>query len=144
MRNVFAVDPQTPGGVSPLRLLVMRLLFVVTFLFLGADAWKAIVMHRGPWDPLHGVAFSFWAAYSTLMILGLRHPLKMVPLLLLQFLYKIIWLVAVAYPLWSANQLSGSPASEMATVFVVGVVIDLLVIPWPYALKNFALTRATE
>ena len=143
MRNVFAVDSNSPGGVSTIRLHVMRVLFAVTFVFLGADAWMALLTHRGPWDPMRGVAFSFWAAYSTLMILGLRDPLKMVPLLLLQFLYKLVWLIAVAYPLWSANQLNGSSA-EMATVFLAGVVIDLLVIPWPYTLKHYVLARATE
>lgn len=68
------------------------------------------------------MAFSFWAAYSTLMILGLRYPLKLLPLLLLQFFYKLVWLVVVAYPLWSASQLRGSSASGLATIFVIAVV----------------------
>src|SRR5262249_62346932 len=71
-------------------------------------SWKRILTHEGPWDPLHGVAFSFWAAYSVLMLLGLRYPLKFLPLLLLQLFYKLVWLAAVALPLWSANQLRRS------------------------------------
>lgn len=78
------------------------------------------------------------------MILGVRYPLKLLPLLLLQFFYKLVWLVAVAYPLWSSSQLGGSSASQLATIFVTGAVVDLVVIPWPYALRSYVLKGATD
>jgi hypothetical protein len=56
----------------------------------------------------------------------------MLPLLLLQLLYKAIWLIAVGFPLWSA----GRP-TELINVFIVGIVLDLVVIPWPYVLANY-------
>jgi len=133
-----------PAGVSTLRLHLMRLLFAGTFLFVGTNAWKRILTHEGPWDPLHGVAFSFWAAYSVLMLLGLRYPLKFLPLLLLQLFYKLVWLAAVALPLWSANQLRGSAASGMATIFAVAALVDLLVVPWRYALRSYLLKGAGD
>jgi len=144
LSKVFRTDPANPGGVSTTRLYLLRLVFVGTFLFVGTNAWKGILTHSGPWDPLHGVAFSFWAAYSTLMILGLRYPLKLVPLLLLQFFYKLVWLVAVAYPMWSSGQLRGSSASGLATIFVIAVVVDLVVVPWPYALRSYVMKGATD
>jgi hypothetical protein len=62
-----------PGnsGVSTARLYVMRLFFVLMFVTLGRKSWIEVFAHSGEWDPLHGVAFSFWAAYSTLLLLGL-------------------------------------------------------------------------
>ncbi len=56
--RLFRPDPANPGGISTLRLHLLRLVFAGTFLFVGAGAWKAILTHGGPWDPLHGVAFS--------------------------------------------------------------------------------------
>jgi len=144
LSRYFRADAANPGGVSTLRLHLLRLVFAGTFLFVGTSAWKTILTHRGPWDPLHGVAFSFWAAYSALMILGLRYPLKMVPLLLLQFFYKLVWLIAVAYPLWSSGQLSASSASGLATIFMTAMVVDLAVVPWPYALRSYLLKAAPE
>jgi len=144
LSKVFRADPANPGGVSTFRLSLLRLVFFGTFLFVGTNAWKEIFTHSGPWDPLHGVAFSFWAAYSTLMILGLRYPLKLVPLLLLQCFYKLVWLVVVAYPLWSTSQLRGSPAGGLATIFVIAVAVDLVVVPWPYALRSYVLKNATD
>ena len=67
---------------STFRLYLMRLLYLLNFVLLGSSVWPAIFNHAGEWDPVKGVAFSFWAALSALSVLGLRYPLKMLPLLL--------------------------------------------------------------
>jgi len=67
---------------STFRLYLMRLLYLLNFVLLGLDVWPGIINHVGAWDPVKGVAFSFWAALSALSGLGLRYPLKMLPLLL--------------------------------------------------------------
>jgi hypothetical protein len=127
-------------GVSKYRLYLMRVLFVLTFLFLGKDAWTGLITHEGIWNPLEGVAYSFWAAYSTLMILGLRRPLKMTPMLLLQFFYKLVWLIGVAFPLWRDNHFDD--AKGLTIIFIVGIVLDLLIIPWKYVFKKYFSTNS--
>jgi hypothetical protein len=122
--------------VSLFRLYLMRALYLLTFVGVGMEVWPALINHAKPWDPMHGVAFSFWAAYSALMGLGIRYPLKMLPLLLLQLFYKTVWLLAVALPLSSAGPLD-PVASELTRVFVGAVVADLIVIPWPYVLAHY-------
>ena len=122
--------------VSTLRLYLMRSLYLLTFVGVGMDVWPALINHGKPWDPMYGVAFSFWAAYSTLMALGVRYPLAMLPLLILQLFYKSVWLIAVAIPLSSVGQL-GPVASGLTRLFVGAVVADLIVIPWPYVLAHY-------
>jgi len=60
----------------------------------------------------------------------------MLPLLLLQPLYKAIWLVAVYLPLQSAGQ-----STDLTKVMIIGVVVDLIVIPWPYVLATYVKKR---
>jgi hypothetical protein len=79
--------------VSIVRLYLMRLLYLLNFVMIGLDVWPAIINHQGAWDPVRGVAYSFWGALSLLSGLGLRYPLKMVPLLLMQLVYKAILLI---------------------------------------------------
>ena len=122
--------------VGTIRRHLMRLAYVLTFLGVGPRAWTTLVTRATPWDPLTGVVFSFWAAYATLMILGLWNPLKMVPLLLLQLLYKSVWLIAVALPLAKAGPLDGT-AAGLVRIFVAAVVVDLVVIPWPYVFARY-------
>src|ERR1035437_5969151 len=86
-------SPPIAEQVSIFRLYLMRLLYLLNFVMLGLSVWPEIINHSGAWDPVKGVAFSFWAALSALSVLGLRYPLKMVPLLLLQMLYKSIWVI---------------------------------------------------
>jgi len=117
---------------SMLRLYLMRLLYLLNFVMLGLQVWPVIIDHPGAWDPVKGVAFSFWAALSALSVLGLRYPLKMVPLLLLQLLYKSIWVIAVALPLWSTFR-----SMELTKVMAMGAVVDIIVIPWPYVFASY-------
>ena len=118
--------------VSIFRLYLMRLLYLLNFVMLGLQVWPTIINHVGAWEPVKGVAFSFWAALSALSVLGLRYPLKMVPLLLLQMLYKSIWVIAVALPLWSTFR-----SIELTRTMGMGAVVDLFVIPWPYVITNY-------
>src|SRR2546430_7581333 len=117
---------------STVRLYLMRIVYLGNFVFLGLQVWPEIINHVGAWDPVKGVAFSFWAALSALSGLGLRYPLKMLPLLLLQLLYKLVWLIAVALPQWAALR-----STPIARAMVIGVVLDLIAIPWPYVLSNY-------
>ena len=114
------------------RLYLMRLLYLLNFVMLGLSVWPEIINHAGAWDPVKGVAFSFWAALSVLSGLGLRYPVKMLPLLLLQLLYKSIWVIAVALPLWSAFR-----SIELTRIMAMGAVVDLMVIPWTYVIANY-------
>ena len=137
IKNIFKVDEAM--GVSKFRFYLLRFYYLLNAVLLGSEVWTEIFTHKGLWQPLPGVAFSFWAAFSALAILGVLHPLKMIPLLLVQFSYKLIWLIIVAYPLWSANHLTGSSAQELTDINFKGVVVDLLVIPWSYVFKNYIL-----
>ena len=125
-----------PKDVSTLRLYVMRFVYLLNFVLLGLDVWPALFRHQGAWDPVKGVAFSFWAALSLLSGLGLRYPLKMVPLLLLQLVYKAVWLAAVALPMWSAVR-----STDLTRAMVIGVVVDVLAIPWSYVLASYLKER---
>jgi hypothetical protein len=135
IKNIFKVDQTT--GISTFRNYLLRFFFALIAVLLGFQVWSDILTHQGLWQPLSAVAVSFWAAFSLLAILGILHPLKMLPLLLVQISYKLIWLIIVAYPLWSAQQLTGSAAHGMTNLFSKGIIIDVLVIPWPYVLKNY-------
>jgi len=117
---------------SMFRLYFMRLLYLLNFVMLGLQVWPALISHPGAWDPVKGVAFSFWAALSTLSLLGVRCPLKMVPLLILQLLYKSIWVLAVALPMWSTFR-----SMELTRIMGLGALVDIAIIPWPYVLANY-------
>ncbi|MEO8515284.1 MAG: hypothetical protein ABI426_01000 [Flavobacterium sp.] len=136
-KSIFKVDQTT--GISRFRNYLLRFFYAVNALCLGGMVWTEIFTHKGLWESLPGVAFSFWAAFSLLAILGIFQPLKMMPLLLIQFSYKLIWLIIVAYPLYATNHLIGSSAEDLTAINFKGIIVDLLVIPWPYVINNYIL-----
>jgi hypothetical protein len=126
-------------GVRPLNIYLLRVFYFLMAAFVATDAWTAIVTHEGPWDRFRAVSLCVWAAYGTLSLLGLIHPLKMLPIMLFMIFYKSLWLIAVAYPLWRTGALSGSPVEEMARVFV-WVPLPALAVPWGYVVRNYVLS----
>ena len=136
IKNAFGPDYQRYEGVYKINIYLLRLLYVLVVIFVATDSWTAIFTHQGPWDHVKAVAFCVWAAYSTLSILGLIHPLKMIPIVLFEIFYKSIWLIIVAYPLWSKNQLAGSPAEQMTYAFL-WLPLPLLAVPWGYTFRTY-------
>jgi hypothetical protein len=49
-------------------------------------------------------------------------------------------LILVAYPLWMAGELAGSPAEEMTVAFL-WVVLPIMAMPWPYFVRTYVLNR---
>ncbi len=76
---------------------------------------------------------AFWSAISLLALVGLIYPLKMIPVLVVQLMYKMLWLSAIAVPLWWGGGIP-EDLSELVVANGVGVILISLVIPWGYVL----------
>jgi hypothetical protein len=110
------------------------------FLFLTYDSWKVIIQHTGPWNIVNAAAWCMWGSYSVISFIGIMRPLKMLPIVLFEIVYKIMWLAVVSYPLWLKNELAGSPAEEMTYVFI-WVIFPIVAMPWRYFFRTFILGK---
>lgn len=70
-----------------------------------------------------------------LAFLALRYPVQLLPLLIFESAWKLIWLAAVAIP----NLFEGDMSDEMSRVLsnVLMVVFILVVTPWDYVWKHY-------
>jgi hypothetical protein len=123
-------------GVRPIHIYLLRLLYALMFFVLGRETWTQILTHKGLWEPWQAVAWCVWTAFATLAGLGILRPLKMLPIVLLEIFYKVLWLVIVAYPLWVRGVLWGSPAQEIVVPFL-WVLLPIIAVPWGYAFVNY-------
>jgi hypothetical protein len=76
-----------------------------------------------------GLSGSLFLALGLASVLGLRAPLKFVPVLFLELIYKPVWLVAVALPLFVKGQFPFYVVFISAT-FLTFIVGDLMAIPF--------------
>ncbi len=126
-------------GVRPINIYLLRLLYVLMFFVLGRVVWTHILTHEGTWEPANAVVWCVWAAFATLAALGILRPLKMLPIVLLEIFYKLLWLGLVAYPLWSKGMLAGSPAEDTTAKFL-WVILPIVAVPWEYVFITYVYT----
>ena len=69
---------------------------------LGIIVMPTIMRNIFSWpaqDPIvYGITGSVYLSFGLLSILGLKEPLKYVPILLLQLCYKVVWFIGVIAP----------------------------------------------
>ena len=122
--------------VSPIRLWVMRAMYLFMALGIGLMIWPLILSHSSELPRMTGVAWALLGTIGLLSLLGLRYPLRMLPLLLFELVWKAIWLAAFALPRWLDGTLDeGMRTSIFETSF--GALL-ILVIPWRHVWANYA------
>lgn len=136
LRDLFRPDFVRYDGVRPINIWGLRLFYLLMAAFVATTAWRVLLTHEGPWEPMRALAFCVWATYPTLALLGLIHPLRMLPLMLFTIGYKTLWFVFVAYPLWAEGALAGSSAEAITHSFL-GLPILALVVPWGYVWRTY-------
>ena len=121
--------------ISLVRLNLLRVAYALLAFGLGATVWPAIVDPSTIWPLQSGVVFAMLGALSLLSILGLRYPLQLLPLLLFEMAWKAIWLLRMAWPLWSTHQMDAATTQTLKDV--LPIVLFPLLIPWSYVLKHY-------
>lgn len=124
------------SDVSILRLYLLRAMYV--FIAVGLSVQKLPDILNPPADISHTgtVVGSVLAAVMLLAGTGIRYPLKMLPLLFFEFVWKSIWVLMWGLPLWSSQQLTPD-RQETLIACLVGIVLVPLVMPWGYVFRQY-------
>jgi hypothetical protein len=93
--------------------------------------------HHAQWTLWQGVGKSLLTAISLMAILGIRYPLKMLPLLFFELAWKSIWLLGIALPLWLGHRIDADTADTIQACLMSAVF--LVVIPWRYVFVSYVL-----
>ena len=121
--------------VSTFRLYLLRAMYL--FMAVGLAIFELpALLHPAALSRLDGVVLSVLAAFALLAVLGIRYPLKMLPLLLFELLWKSIWVLVFGLPLLLSGGLDPG-TTETLIACLMGVVLVPLVMPWGYVLNNY-------
>jgi hypothetical protein len=135
MVSLAANNTAPVRDIALFRLYLLRAGYLLLVVGLGPTIWPVVLHHR-PWsDVMHGSAVAMLAALSALALLGVRYPLKMLPLLLFELTWKAIFLAAVAYPAWVGGKMDAN-MSEATFACAMGAIF-LLVIPWDHVWATY-------
>jgi hypothetical protein len=124
----------TRRDLSLTRLNLMRAGYL--FMGLGLVIVKWPLLPQATDLPVYeGVTLCLLTAMSLLALLGLRYPVKLLPVLLFESAWKLLWLGLVAAPKAVSGDLDPD-FSRIATNCSLVVVI-LAVIPWRYVWRQY-------
>jgi len=121
--------------VSPVRLLIMRAMYLLMAVGIGATIWPMIVSHPANTAHMAGVAWALLATIGLGALLGLRYPLQMIPVLLIELTWKIIWLTAFALPSWLDGHLTDAMRTSVFETSLAAIL--LFAIPWRYVVLKY-------
>lgn len=125
--------------VSLFRLYTLRVCYFILAAGLGTYYWPSVLQHTSQFSATEGIRFALLAGLGLTAVLGLRYPLRMIPLLLFELTWKAIYLVAFALPLWRAHQIDAAVAADIQAVLMVVIFIPL--IPWRYVYAHYVVNR---
>lgn len=135
MSTTMTARPTTlPAELSPRRLNVMRAGYL--FMAAGLAAVKWPLLPDAHTLPLYeGVTLCLLTAMSLLAILGLRHPVTLLPVLLFEVTWKVLWLGLVAWPIAATGEVD--QATSDVVVNCAFVVVILAVVPWRFVWRHY-------
>jgi hypothetical protein len=122
--------------ISTLRLYLLRAMYLLMAVGLAITIWPGIVSPPDNLPHMNTVVRSVLGAVSLLALLGLRYPVKMLPLLFFELVWKAIWVLRFGLPLWSAHRLDAS-TRETLKACLMGVILVPLVMPWGYVYRHY-------
>src|SRR5690625_4504274 len=126
--------------VGVVRLYLLRAMYFLIAFGLGFSVIPHVVATSGnPVDP-HTVINSILMGFSLMALLGIRYPLKMLPILLLVFFWKSFWLLVFALLIYLNHELAHY-ARYVVFSFGIDVVLTLLVIPCRYVINHYVLAK---
>ena len=137
MASTPAVSPTTAAPadseVSLLRLYVLRATYLLLVIGVGAMVLPPLISHE---PTTRGVIPSLLGGVWVLAFFGLRYPLQMLPLLMFEFAWKTIWLLAFGLPQWSSGAVPPTFAEDFKAI-TAGVILMPIVIPWGYVYRRY-------
>ena len=127
-----------PGEVALWRLYLLRAAYLLIVVGLGVQVWPNIIGHAPVANPSQGVVRAVLAGVSLMAVIGLRYPLKMLPLLFFETTWKAIWLIVIAWPAWTSHTIDADMADNILAC-AMGAIFPV-VIPWGYVAANYVKT----
>ena len=135
--NTEVDAPAVDEELSTRRLNIMR--FGYAFMGVGLVIVKwPLLLDASSLPVMNGVVTCLLTAMSLLALLGLRYPVRMLPILLFEVTWKLIWIGTVAIPHLVSGDMNA--ATRDVLINCSFVVLIIAVIPWRHAWRRYVRT----
>jgi hypothetical protein len=123
------------GALSLRRLYQLRAAYLLLAVGLSFRIWPRFLPPDLSLPVMKTVVNSVLLGLSLVAFLGLRYPLRMMPLLLFEIAWKVVWLVAIGLPLWWSGRLDAATTEVLKACLVV--IVFPFLIPWRHVWAHY-------
>jgi hypothetical protein len=125
--------------VSRFRLYLLRAVYLFVVVGLGDMLLPKLLNPVKDWDYPWSVITCMLTAFWLLTMLGLRYPIRMLPILFWEIVWKTLWLAMVALPQWRSGHMD---QAVQGNVFACAtVVLFYLAVPWGHVFERYVKAR---
>ena len=128
--------------VTLFRLYLLRAVYAFMAMGLFATIWPGILFPARLTASEDSVINALLGALALLFLAGIRYPLKLLPVLFFELLWKLIWVLGTALPLYLRDGLD-QYATETLFACLLGIVLVPIAMPWRYFWQQYA-TASSE
>ncbi len=122
--------------VSLFRLYLLRAMYLFIVVGIAAMIWPLLLREPSAAEHFRGVTWCLLSTVAVLSLIGIRYPLKMLPVLFFELIWKVMWVLLIALPLRSAGPLQGDFADTWFNT-MMGAVLLPFIIPWGYVVRHY-------
>lgn len=128
--------------ISTVRIYLLRAMYAFIAFGLGVTTLPDVVSGSGQFADSDTIINAILMGFCLLSLLGIKYPLKMLPVLLLELIWKVFWLLVYALPMYLNHGLD-EYAQELVFACAMGVILTPLVLPWGYLITHYLKATAT-
>ena len=128
-----ALTADPPSEVPLWRLYLLRAVFLL-FAVLGFLVHPQWIIDPSPTN--RGMILGFTGGLWVMSFFGLRYPLKMLPILLLEFVFKTLWLLRFGLPQWMAGRVDPQLSEDLWLIGGPSILL-LFILPWSYVWRHY-------
>ena len=121
--------------IRPWRVHLLRLAFAVMGVGLAVTQWPLLAAIGPSYAHLNAVVICLFSALGLMALGGIFKPLDMLPILLFEIAWKVLWLALVGVPAWLAG--NADPAVATSLVEVGLIIVFMPLVPWDYVFRRY-------
>lgn len=122
--------------ITVAQLHLLRAMYLLIAIGLILTAWPDILFPEQRQADSYSVISAFLGSLALLSILGLRYPVKMLPILFFELSWKVLWVILYGIPAWKSGSLN-EYSGEVFFACLMGIVLTPIVIPWKYVFYHY-------